>query len=107
MTAKTLLPIALECAVNLGITELLQQRPDRFVELRDRWLSEARPGDIDGAFSEAVLCRIPGQTGPAFAKLARALAAMAFQPGGVRFAGLHFEIIHPLYQYQQEQEQAA
>jgi hypothetical protein len=36
-----------------------------------------------------------GETASAFNALAKALALLSFSPGGVRFAGMHFENVHP------------
>ena len=59
---------------------------DRARDLADVVASEAdvlfRPGK-------------PGQTARAFNALAEGLAALSFQPGGVRFLGMHFEAQHP------------
>lgn len=37
----------------------------------------------------------PGETGKAFAALARGVAALSFSPGGVTVFGEHFEATHP------------
>jgi hypothetical protein len=102
MKAEVLLPMTLQLAVPMEIRELQQLDADQFEATRKAWAENAKPGDLAGAFSEAVLYRIEGETAPAFAHLARALAALAFAPGGVRFAGLHFEATH-----HRSQEQAA
>jgi hypothetical protein len=94
MKAEVLLPMTLQLAVPMEIRELQQLDADQFEATREAWAENAKPGDLAGAFSEAVLYRIEGETAPAFAHLARALAALAFAPGGVRFAGLHFEAHH-------------
>jgi hypothetical protein len=101
MKAETLLPMTLQLAVPMGIRKLQQLDADQFEATREAWAENAKPGDLAGAFSEAVLYRVEGETAPAFAHLARALAALAFTPGGVRFAGLHWEAHH------RSQEQAA
>lgn len=44
-----------------------------------------------GEHGDAILYRVPGQSGKAMHVLCECLAVLAFAPGGVTFAGMHFE----------------
>lgn len=44
-----------------------------------------------GEHGDAILYRVPGQTGKAMNVLCECLAVLSFAPGGVKFAGMHFE----------------
>lgn len=89
------LPIALEAAVPLWILELQRMSEVERDRVRMIW---AREGADDIAFRGDVLQYGGGKRGDAakaFNHLARGLAVLAFQPGGVDFAGLHFEATKP------------
>lgn len=44
-----------------------------------------------GEHGDAILYRVKGETAKAMNVLCECLAVLAFAPGGVKFAGLHFE----------------
>jgi hypothetical protein len=90
--SSTLLPATLALAVPLYIQELKALPPDQFWQQWQEWGDRARD---DGAFSEAVLYRVKGESARAFNALARLIAAMAFVPGGVRVFGMHFDATPP------------
>lgn len=82
-----LLRIHLSCAVPLQIAEM-QQRPNIL-----RALLGQREGltALLGTFGEGVSFKTP-ETRAMISLLTQALAALAFQPGGVTFLGLHFQV---------------
>ncbi|HKO84462.1 MAG TPA: hypothetical protein VJ140_07830 [Actinomycetota bacterium] len=77
----------LEVAVPLWIHELRTLHPaDRIAMARELVDQVASKGDILMFRSKKA-----GQTADQFNVTARALAAMAYQPGGVTFSGRHWE----------------
>lgn len=87
---STVMTIALEAAVPLHIGDLARQ-PWQAVE-------EIAHASADIVASKGDVLQFGGRKGEAagaFNGLARGLAALAFCPGGVRFAGLHFAAQHP------------
>ena len=83
-----LLKMTLAAAVPLWIFEFKKLTPTQ----REAIAHEAGPiiaekGDIIQFRSSK-----RGETAKAFNQLARGLAALAFVPGGVDFAGMHFEV---------------
>lgn len=81
-----LLPLAVASAIEDVRWEDWPSRLARIDAIKQRWEDEGRSG-----FSEAILCRTPGQTAREFSDLATVLGIMAFAPGGVRAFGLHWE----------------
>lgn len=84
---QALLSISLSAAVPLWIERVRGYSEDRRLE-RARECAQviAEKGDIIQFKSKK-----KGETANAFNALAEGLACAAFQPGGVRFADLHFE----------------
>jgi hypothetical protein len=79
----------LDLAVPLWILKLQQLDDEAFELTWRRWLDEAEPS---GVFSEVLPAGgAPGLAAQAFNALARSLAALAFVPGGVPFAGRRWE----------------
>lgn len=93
--ADTLL-IALEAAVPLWILELQHIRDRRVREqTRMKWAKDAaaaiaHKGDVLQYGSKK-----RGEAADAFNHLARGLAVGSFQPGGITFAGKHWETLEP------------
>ena len=84
-----LLKISLSMAVPLVIEQLRAVREeDRLAMAQNAAQYIAEHGD-DLVFK----FKTKGKTGKAFGELATGLAAAAFQPGGVKFLGLHFEVL--------------
>jgi hypothetical protein len=85
------LRISLEAAVPLWIDQL-SRMPERDRErTRMAWAHEA--ADVIGSKGDALQYGGKrGEAANAFNHLARGLAVGAFQPGGISFAGLHFEV---------------
>jgi hypothetical protein len=85
--AESLLAIALESAVPLWIEEL---RPLTAAERQKK----ARKG-VQAICEHGDVLQFgggkPGQVAEAFNAIARGLAALAYQPGGVTFCGRHWE----------------
>ncbi|WDZ87203.1 hypothetical protein [Micromonospora cathayae] len=84
------LTIGLEAAVQLHMLTLRHMHPDLRDDLLARWAAEAGPeigskGDILQFRSSK-----RGETAAVFNHLARGLTALAHQPGGVTFAGMHW-----------------
>jgi hypothetical protein len=84
------LRIALSAAVPLNIEALRQRPPAARTRTRLAWAPEA--ADIIGSQGDALqfTTKTPGRTANAFNALARGLAALAWQPGGVHVFGLLF-----------------
>lgn len=86
-TNHVLLTLTLSCAVPLWIEQFRVLNDDQRLEIaRVSGQEIAEHGDIIQYRSKK-----KGETAAAFNHLARGLAVLAFAPGGVRFAGLHFE----------------
>jgi hypothetical protein len=78
--------------VPLDIAALRAMRADLREQLRLRWAAEA----AEAIAHKGDVLQYGGKRGEAadvFNHLAKGLAAAAFQPGGVTFAGLHFECV--------------
>jgi len=86
-----LLAITLSAAVPLWIDRLKRQ-PWSYIERRAKECAQtvAEKGDIIQFGSKK-----KGETAKAFNALAEGIACLAFAPGGVKFAGMHFEARHP------------
>jgi len=86
-----LLTIALSAAVPLRVEEF-KRRPWSELQTRAAECAQivAEKGDIIQYRSKK-----KGETAKAFNALAEGLAIGAFAPGGIRFAGLHFQAEHP------------
>lgn len=85
-----LLLTMLEVAVPLWIHELRSLHPDDRVALAHELADTvASRGDILQFRSKK-----PGGTADVFNATARGLAALAYQPGGVKFCGIHWEAKH-------------
>lgn len=92
MKGTAALLLSLEVAVPIWIAELMND-----VLLWSR-VEEWRREGLDAIASCGDVLMYGGKRGEAaevFNHLARALAAMAFLPGGVTFAGMHFEAAPP------------
>lgn len=92
MTAPTThpLPPALEMAVPFAIAELRALPADDREDARVRAIEAGRA--LLSTRGDTLLYRTTqGAAGQAFAVLAAAVAALAFQPGGVRLFGQHWE----------------
>lgn len=97
----SLLHIALSAAVPLRIAELAGHGADGRVNVAanlscgQQLLDEPCPckglADIIATHSDAIARRDPGAA-QAFNALARGLALGAYQPGGVTFAGTHWQV---------------
>lgn len=87
MVSEDLLKAALETSVPLFIAKW-RERTER--ERLDRGRACA---DVIGEHGDVIMFRgkKKGDTANAFNALAEALAILSFQPGGVKFLGLHFE----------------
>jgi hypothetical protein len=88
--ARALLAATLEVAVPLCMLTLAQLPADRRETVRLAWAADA----VEPVASRGDALMYGGKKGAAadvFNHLARGLAALAYQPGGVDFAGLHFE----------------
>ena len=85
-----LLKISLSAAVPLWILKLKRMPWAQVIEQRER------SAQMIAEHGDNILYRAKkkGETAAAFNALAEALAMLAFCPGGVTFAGLHFEAIH-------------
>jgi hypothetical protein len=90
-SAQSLLPTALSAAVPLWINDLFQRGG---LTLED-WQRLADLGQLLAAHGDALLFHSPkeGETAQVFNALAEALALLAFLPGGVSFAGQHFDAL--------------
>lgn len=90
MTDNAALLLTLQVAVPLRIAELEAMPPKLRERLRTEWAREAV--DVIAAQGDVLQYggKHRGQAAGAFNHLARGLAAAAWQPGGVHFAGLHF-----------------
>ncbi|MEV5819253.1 hypothetical protein AB0L22_08770 [Micromonospora haikouensis] len=89
-----LLTTALEAAVPLHIMNLTQLHPNVRERVRTRWAAD---GVDEIAYRGDTLqfgSKKRGEAAAAFNALARALAAGAFQPGGITFCGLHWCVDH-------------
>lgn len=87
MKAKQLLPMFLQATVPLLIAEVAEAGGVTDADFH-RVQGYVDDFNTDG---DALLFRREDKTGEMAGKLADALAVLAFQPGGVEFAGLHFE----------------
>ena len=89
-SGKTLLATTLLVAVPLAIDEM---RP---WSTETRLAEIARCAQIIAYHGDDILYRSKkrGDTATGFAALARALAALAYQPGGITFAGQHWCVNH-------------
>ncbi|WP_328344863.1 hypothetical protein [Micromonospora sp. NBC_00421] len=89
-----LLLTALEAAVPLHIFNLHQLHPSTSERLRTRWAAD---GVDEISYRGDTLqygSKKRGEAAQAFNALARALAAGAFQPGGITFCGIHWCVNH-------------
>jgi hypothetical protein len=87
MNAEQTLPLFLQATVPVLIAELAEAGGAVEADL-----ARVRGYASDfGTDADALLFRREGKTGEMASKLVDALAVLAFQPGGVEFAGLHFE----------------
>ena len=88
MFDQTLLKCHLSLCVPLEIDHLKRHGgvTEWHIEQAQSAMSQTREDNI----SESVLFRMDG-TGRAVARLSECLAILSFQPGGVEFAGLHFD----------------
>ena len=84
---NTTLTTSLEVAVPMHIMELVTREPAELVAIARQC------ADVVAAHGDDILFRSKrkGATAEAFNALARGLAVLAYSPGGVDFAGLHFE----------------
>jgi hypothetical protein len=98
--------LALETVVPLHIMRLTNTHPAIREHLREQWTDDtvvdaiASGGDVAlyGTYrgKNPKRSRKPdGQAAGIFNALARAIAAAAFQPGGIIFAGTHWEVTPP------------
>jgi hypothetical protein len=87
MESEQALPMFLQVTVPVRIAELAEAGGATEADVA-RVQGYVEDFNTDG---DALLFRREGKTGELAGKLADALAVLAFQPGGVRFAGLHFE----------------
>jgi len=87
VVTEDLLKSALEAAVPLWI---LKWKDKTFAE---RTARAGECGDIIAEHGDIIMFKgkKKGETANAFNALAEALAILSFQPGGVKFMGLHFE----------------
>lgn len=85
------LPIALEAAVPLRLMELAALSPVERDRVRMRWAHDA--SDIVASQGDTLMfgSKRSGAAANVFNHLARGLAALAYAPGGVTFAGRHWE----------------
>ncbi|MEV7264665.1 hypothetical protein AB0N38_14045 [Micromonospora aurantiaca] len=86
--------IALDCAVPLWMLQLRAETPAAREHTRRLWAQGgasivASQGDVLQYGSKR-----PGEAAKAFNALAQGLAALAWQPGGVTFAGRHWCVDH-------------
>ena len=86
MPSGHLLAITLEMAVPLHIGEVSAWTPEARVEF-----CRAHAAEISEN-ADCLLHKVPGKTARVFNLTARAIACLAFQPGGVTVAGQHWEI---------------
>ena len=85
-----LLTTALECAVPLWVARLQLQPLDRLLARAPELANIiAEKGDVIQFRSKK-----RGETANAFNALAEAIAILSFSPGGVKFAGSHWENRH-------------
>lgn len=90
-TNDTLLLITLEVSVTLAILDL--KAAGGLDSLTDWQLEQVREySDQLGGEGDTLLFKTKGKTAQNFARLSECLAIMAFMPGGVKLAGLHFEV---------------
>lgn len=87
MNAEKALPLFLQATVPALVAELAEAGGVTEVDLA-RVRGYASDFSFDG---DALLFQREGKTAEIAGKLADALAVLAFQPGGVEFAGLRFE----------------
>jgi hypothetical protein len=87
-----LLAEVLNRAVALSIAHLRDLECEPFGPVWQRWIAEAEGA---GVFSEVLVVgsQRKGEVARAVDALARALAALAFVPGGVSFIGRHYEAV--------------
>lgn len=90
-TRRELLRCALSCAVPLEIHRMRGLPLERVLAIA------GEAAQVVASDGDKILYRVPGKSGPAFAALARGVAALAFAPGGVRlkYLDLHFQAEHP------------
>jgi len=98
----------LQMAVPLNILHLADLANTVFEAQRSAWLDPASAQQA-GVFSEAIPAGgMPaGETGAALTHLAKIIAALAFQPGGVSIFGYHWVAWRKLPATNWEEEQAA
>lgn len=77
----------LELAVPIAIQEVIPWGPDRRIAY-----CQAHAQDIASRSDVLMFGGKRGEAGKLFGILARCLACLAFQPGGVRFAGAHWAV---------------
>lgn len=88
MTSNELLIAALEVSVPLRIEELSESS----FETRKAMATEAVKVIAEHGDDILYRSKKKGGSARAFNALTNALAVLAYQPGGVKFAGLHFEV---------------
>lgn len=86
-----LLKIALQTAVPLRIAELRAMTEAGRERTRMEWAANAVEPISSHGDDLQFGSKRAGAAASVFNHLARALAAGAFQPGGISFSGLHFE----------------
>lgn len=90
-TNESLLLMSLEVAVSLAIFDL--KAAGGLDSLTDWQMDQVRAySDQLGGEGDTLLFKTKGKTAENFTKLTECLAIMAFFPGGVKIAGLHFEV---------------
>jgi ethanolamine ammonia-lyase large subunit len=90
-TTDALFIMSLEASVTLAILDL--KKRSGLDAISDWQLEQVRSYcDQLGAEGDTLLFPVKGKTAENFARLSEALAIMAFFPGGVKIAGLHFEV---------------
>ena len=90
MNTSDLLNCSLAIAVPLALKRY-EQSPERWDADKELIVSYA---EVFASQGDELLFREEGVTGQLFTKLARALAWLSFQPGGVRFNGVLYEASH-------------
>jgi len=90
MSDNALLIVSLEAAVPLHVLELRELPWETLCGMTQEVVQ------IIASQGDNILFRSrkKGETAKAFNALARGLAILSFYPGGVKFAGLHFENKH-------------
>lgn len=92
---KDVLVLTLLVAVPLRIAELQRLRGETRAR-QVRWWAREAAGVVAHQGDMLQFGGKPGQAAMVFNHLARGLAALAHQPGGVSFAGTHWCVEHPM-----------